>query len=133
MYLWKMYLNGEKVTFKFTEHTEEKEKCPRIADYNFNTDQEYQPDDSEIKPIIDAAKRFRDILALKPSFWAPTPLHIIRGFKKITIIGGAGLFDVVYQEGKVMVRTENHDVFTKEQFEALFDFIDVLIQNNWFF
>ena len=130
MYLWKMYLSNEEQRFKFTEHTPEKNKSFRIADYDFETDKSYKPYDPKISDIITSAMKLCEELGLNLKDYS---VSIIRGFKRLLIAERCGIFDVHFDDGKVKVRTENGWIFTREQFNALFDFIDVLIEHNWFF
>ena len=61
------------------------------------------------------------------------PVFISRGYKNLHIVWTCGVFEVCFDEGKLKVRTENGWFFTREQFNALFDFVNVLIEHNWFF
>ncbi len=131
MYLWKMYLGNKEQKFCFTENTPEmRNKMFRMADDDFETDKSYKPDDPEIKDIITAAINFCEELALN---FKDAPVFISRGYKNLHIVWTCGVFEVCFDEGKLKVRTENGWFFTREQFNALFDFVNVLIEHNWFF
>ena len=129
MYLWEMYLNNEEHTFRFTEHTPEKERC-RISNCNFKTDKSYKPDDPKIKDIIASAIKLCEELELN---FKDRGVLIVRGFTRLDIIWHEGVFEICFDDGKVKARTQNGWSFTREQFNALFDFVNVLIEHNWFF
>ena len=130
MYLWKMFFNGDERRFSYTEHTLEKEKMVRMSDDDFDTDKSYNPDDPEIKDIMESAIKLCEKLELdfKDFF-----VSICKGFKTLSIVWTCGVFVVCLKDGKVKATTQNGWSFTREQFDALFDFVDVLIEHNWFF
>lgn len=129
MYLWKMVISGnEETTFEFTEHTAEKEK-KALTPY-FKTDQSYSQEEPTIKPIIQAAIELCKTLNidLKENY-----VHIQRGFKELSFICRCGVFNAVLRDGLVVVGIENDIRFTREQYNAIFDFINVVKETNWFF
>lgn len=129
MYLWKMVIGGnERTTFKFTEHTPEKEKG-NITGY-FKTDKSYSKDDLTIKPVVEATIKVCKALNLDLK-----ERHVVieRGFDKLIFMYWCGVFDARLKDGLVVVRTENGWCFTREQFNAIFDFIDIVKESNWFF
>ena len=131
MYLWKMHLYNEEQRFKFTEHTPEiRKRRFRISDYDFETDKIYKPDDPKIKDIITSAMEMCKKLELNLK---DCPVSIYRGYTRLHIMWKCGVFEICFDDGKVKAKTENGWIFTREQFNALFDFINVLIEHNWFF
>ena len=130
MYLWKMELNNDEQSFSFTEQTPEIQKEFRFGDYYFKTDKSYKPDDPKIKDIITSAIKMCEELELN---FKDSNVSIYRGFTRLYIMWKCGLFEIVLKDGKVRARTENGWTFTREQFNAVFDFVNVLIEHNWFF
>lgn len=130
MKLWKMFVNEKTVKFGSTECTPKKEKNFRIADYDFYIEQVYSLDDPIVKPIITAGiEMYRKMgFNLKGE-----TLHIVRGFKEVTVWNTCKAFIIYFEDGLVKVRTMNSSAFTREQFNAIFDFVDVLIKYDWFF
>ncbi len=138
MYLWDMVLKGKDVKFSFTEHTTEKEKNNYLGDVGYYvTDQTYQQDDVAIKPVVEAA--FNLLKALNIDLTNPmdgifeNAVLIKRGFKSLVLIYHCGVFDARLEEGNIVAKPENGWKFTKEQYIAIFDFLEILKETNWFF
>lgn len=127
-YLWNMSIQEDEVEFRYTEHTPEKEA--RGIGLSFNANKSYDSDDKEIKPIVDAAKQMCNILKLDIT---KNNLLLMRSFERFIVIYGCGVFEAKLKNDLVVIGTENGRLFTREQLNAIFDFVDVLIKYNWFF
>lgn len=129
MKLWKLFTNGESVRFGATELVPGMEKRYRLADYDFRVEKNYPSDDPTIQPIVAAATEMYLKLYPYPRLY----LHIVRGYEKITVWDLYELFTICFDNGLIKVHTMGANGFTREQFKAIFDFVDVLIKNGWFF
>ena len=130
-YLWKLVLGEKRRSFTYYECTPEVER--NYGDVTLNTKvKSYSPGHSAIKPIFDAATKLCEILNLELVEANCNYLLIRREIKRLVVIYKCGLFEAKYENGTVKVRTENGWTFTKEQFDAIFEFLDVLIKHNWF-
>lgn len=129
-YLWSMVVKEDGGSFRFTECTPEIEK---MGWWTGSGEKSYSPDDPIIKPIFDAAIELCKILGFElDSSDICKYLLITREIQRLLVIYKAGAFEVKMKNGQVRVRTENWYSFTKEQFDALFEFVDVLIKHKWF-
>lgn len=128
MYLWKMMIKGQEAKFGYTEHTEREENNNWTG--NFWLDKTYPPNDPAIKPVVDGALKLVNTLKLdlgKCDVW------IIRGLRELKVIYGAEIFNAKLDGENIVARTENSWKFTREQFMAIFDFLETLKESNWFF
>lgn len=130
MKLWKMFINEKTVNFGSTECTPKKEKNLRLADYDFYIEQVHSPDDPAIKPIINAGIEMYSNLRFNLK---GETLHIVRGFERVTVWDTQELFTICFEDGLSKVHTTSSNAFTRKQFNAIFDFVDVLIKYEWFF
>ncbi|MBQ2836127.1 MAG: hypothetical protein IJE68_04770 [Clostridia bacterium] len=128
-YLWSMVVLEKGGRFSFTECTPEREMS---GWWSGTGEKSYSPDDPIIKPIFDAAIELCKILGFElDDSDLCKYLLIRREVKSLLVIYGAGAFEVVMKNGEVKVRTENRHSFTKQQFDAFFEFVDLLIKHNW--
>lgn len=130
-YLWNLVLGENKREFTYYECTPEVEKNHGLATPETKV-RSYSPGHSEIKPIFDAATKLCEILNLELVEDNWDYLLISREIKRLVVMYKCGLFEAKYENDTVKVRTENGWFFTKEQFDAVFEFLDVLIKHNWF-
>ena len=130
MKLWKLFTDGKSAKFGATELISGMEKRCRLADYDFRVERYYPSDDPTIQPIVTAATEM--YLKLYP-YMEDAILHIVRGYEKITVWNQYELFAICYNNGLVKVHTMGTNAFTREQFKSIFDFVDVLIENELFF
>lgn len=131
MYLWFLVISEKDVSFKFTEHTKEKEE--KFYTGFFTTDQSYPPDAPEIKPIVEAAFKLAKELNLSLSDQQQEQVSIKREFQRLVVIHNCGVFEAKLKNDEIALGTENDRTFTRQQFNAMFDFLDVLKETNWFF
>lgn len=133
MYLWRMVVSNQDVIFKFTEHTEEKEKDNPTR--FFTPDQTYSQDEPSIKPVIEATFKLAKALEIDLTQLPVQEDYIFieRGFKGLSFVYQSGMFEAGLERGKIVLQTKNGWTFTKEQFDAMFEFLEVLKESNWFF
>ena len=130
-YLWNLVLEENKRGFTYYECTSEVEQNYGLATPKTKV-KSYSPGHSAIKPIFDAATKLCEILKLELIDANCEYLLISREIKRLVVIYKFGLFEAKCENGTVKVGTENGHAFTKEQFDAIFEFIDLLIKHNWF-
>lgn len=135
MYLWNMVIRDEQVKFDFTKQTAEKEKNTYKG--CFETDQTCSRYDPAIRPIVEAA--FNLVKALNIDLTNTTYgisgdlVFIQRSFYELIFVYRVERFKAKLEKGNIVVQTENGCTFTKEQFIAIFDFLETLKETNWFF
>ncbi len=127
-YLWNLVLGERRRGFTYYECTPEVERNHGLATPKTKV-KSYSPGHSEIKPIFEAATKLSEVLNHNLSEQC---LYISRNLKTVTVTYKCGCFEAKCENGTVKIRTENGWFFTKEQLDAFFEFLDVLIKHNWF-
>lgn len=129
MYLWEMVIDNEKVDFKFTENTAEK-RSKAISNSDFKADKSYTRDNQAIKPMVEACIKMCNALKIDLT---EKPVIIECGFVKFMFIYQCIIFYAYLRNGSIVIETSNSKTFTREQFNAIFDFLDVVKESNWFY
>lgn len=131
--LWKMRLYRDHEVFESAEMSPDKQKDRSISVYSFQGKTIHSIQEPEIKQLINAAQKMCGIINLEPSKAVGIPVSIFCGLDVITVSCESFLFEIRSVNGMPKVKTVNSCMYTREQFNAIFDFIDVLIENGWFF
>lgn len=131
--LWKMRLYRDHEVFESAEMSSDKQKDSNISVYSFQGKTFHSTHDAKIRSMINAALKMCKIINLEPSKTVGIPVSIFCGLDVITVGCESFLFEISSVNGTPTVKTVNSFMYTREQFNAIFDFIDVLIENGWFF
>lgn len=131
--LWKMRLYKDHQVFESAEMTSDAQENSINSVYSFNGKTFHSAHDPKIKLLIDAALRMCEVINLEPCKTVCVPVTIFCGLDKMTVNCDSFLFEVRSENGIPKVKTVNSSMYTRKQYNAIFDFIDVLIENGWFF
>ena len=130
--LWKMRLYKDHEVFESAEMSPDKQKDSNISVFSFQGKTFHSVKEPEIKKLIDAGLKMCGIIDLEPSKTIGVPVSIFRGLDRITVCCESFLFEVCSVDGTPKVKTVNSCMYTREQYNAIFDFVDVLVENGWF-
>lgn len=128
MYTWNMLIGeNEEISFELTERTVKEEK-KRVTE--FYKTKIYSREEPAIKQISEAAIELCKVLNLDLK---ENSVLIKKDFTDLVFIYKCGVFYAKLRDDSVVVGSENFRCFTREQFDAIFDFINVVKELNLFF
>ena len=127
-----MRIFPHRVTFDFTEYSQEKELARKGSPDAFETDNSCSPYDSAIRPMVNVALHLCNVLDLDYESEPAVPLSIIRDSEKIRISWLGPIVDILYRNGTFYIQSLNGYAFSQDQFNTMFFLVNTIVKYKWF-